>query len=163
MAGITLSFNSQDALDALLSLENKLNHAEPMLAEMGEELLDIHEARFKAQISPDGIPWKPLQPWYRESKPRNKDKILTLDGPLRNTLRYQIRATELLFGTDRPYGAAHHFGAIIRPKTAQALNVQGWLVKKVELPARPWLGVSATDGALLIEIARNYIQGALIT
>ncbi|TQI78708.1 phage virion morphogenesis protein [Serratia fonticola] len=158
MAGATLSFNSQSALDALLNLEAKLDNPAPMFAEMGEELLDIHQARFDAQISPEGVPWTPLQPWYRDSKPRNQEKILTLDGTLRNTLRYQVRATELLFGTDRPYGAAHHFGAIIKPKTAQALNVGGRLVKKVELPARPWLGLSNADGVLLIDIARSYLQ-----
>ncbi|HIE4801225.1 TPA: phage virion morphogenesis protein [Serratia marcescens] len=160
MAGIALEFSVNVALDTITELESRLEHPEPMLAEMGEALLDIHEARFKSQVSPDGVPWKPLQPWYRQSKPRNQDKILTLDGPLRNTLRYQIRATELLFGTDRPYGAAHQFGAIIRPRVARALSVQGWQVKKVELPARPWLGLSDADGSTLVEIARRYLQSS---
>ncbi len=89
-------------------------------------------------------------------------KILTLDGHLQNTLRYQIRAGELMFGTGRPYGAAHHFGAVIKPKTAQALNVGGRPVKKVVIPARPWLGISTADGALLIDIARSYLNNGLV-
>ncbi|MEC5319030.1 phage virion morphogenesis protein [Brenneria populi subsp. brevivirga] len=161
MAGVTIVFEAQQALDSLLKMEGQLADPSAMFAEMGEELLDIHQRRFAAQMSPDGVPWAPLQPWYKEQKKRNADKVLTLDGYLGNTLRWQIRAGELLFGTDLPYGAIHHFGGTIKPKTAGALNVGGRPVKQVTIPARPWLGVSDSDGKTLIDIASDHLQKAL--
>ncbi|MGY0523026.1 phage virion morphogenesis protein, partial [Pseudomonas aeruginosa] len=76
-----------------------------LLQDIGELLLNIHRHRFRAQVSPDGTPWQPLSPAYLRRKRKNRDKILTLDGHLRNLLRYQVEGNELLFGSDRPYAA----------------------------------------------------------
>lgn len=135
-----------------------LNRPKLMFAEMGEELLAIHFARFVAQKAPDGTPWTPLKDWYRESKKKNADKILTLDGHLRGTLRYQASDTGVVFGSDRPYAAIHQFGGTVTAKNAKALNVQGRPVKSVTIPARPWLGLSADDEQRLIEIARKHLK-----
>ena len=159
MAGATIEFDYRDALNRLLAIETTLTDPTEMLRDMGEELRDIHRDRFRAQTSPSGVPWVPLKPWYQESKPRNQNRILTLFGLLKNTLRYQISGSDLLFGTDRPYGAIHNFGGIIKPKTAKALNVGGRPVKQVTIPQREWLGVSEPEGERLLEIARRHLQG----
>ncbi|XKM14244.1 phage virion morphogenesis protein [Orbaceae bacterium ac157xtp] len=157
MSGVTIEFNAQDALDALINIESALDDNQGLFSHMGEVLLDIHEARFTAQESPDGVPWQELSPWYRESKPKQKDKILTLDGTLRSTLRYQINGDTLLFGTNVPYGAIHQFGGIIKPINKQALNVGGRAVKQVVIPARPWLGIGAKDKLLLADVVREHL------
>lgn len=157
MIGVNIEFNAQDALDALLNIEAALDDLPRLFDHMGEVLFDIHDARFNAQESPDGIPWQSLSPWYKESKSRNKDKILTLDGHLNKDLDWQIEGNTLLFGTVRVYGAIHQFGGIIKPVTAKALNVGGRPVKQVVIPARPWLGVSAKDELLLSDIVREHL------
>ncbi|OOF65135.1 phage virion morphogenesis protein [Rodentibacter sp. Ppn85] len=136
----------------------RLSRPKLMFAEMGEELLAIHFARFTAQQAPDGTPWTPLKDWYRESKKKNADKILTLDGHLSGTLRYQASDTGVVFGSDRPYAAIHQFGGTVTAKNAKALNVQGRPVKSVTIPARPWLGLSADDEQRLLEIARKHLK-----
>lgn len=139
----------------------RLSRPKLMFAEMGEELLAIHFARFTVQKAPDGTPWAPLQDWYRATKKKNADKILTLDGHLSGTLRYQASDTGVVFGSDRPYAAIHQFGGSITAKNAKALNVQGRPVKSVTLPARPWLGLSADDEQRLLDIARKHLKNEL--
>lgn len=157
MTGVNIEFNIQDALDALIKIESNLDDMHGLFSHIGEILLDIHEARFNAQESPDGVHWQSLSPWYQESKPKQKDKILTLDGTLRSTLRWQIEGNTLLFGTNLVYGAIHQYGGTIKPVTAKALNVGGRPVKQVVIPARPWLGVSAQDKLLLVDVVREHL------
>jgi phage virion morphogenesis protein len=185
MAGATLTFDFQDALSTLLATQMALTDPTPLLSDMGEKLLEFHQQRFRDQTAPDGTPWEPLSYRYKKSKRKNKDKILTLDGPLRNTLRWQIAAQDLLFGTDRPYGAIHHFGGTIdMPARSQQAYYQqdritagnNRFVRKsksnfaqwhtlpahqIKIPSRPWLGVSATEGDRLVELARNYLHRSL--
>lgn len=158
MAGVNIEFNAQDALDGLLKIEAALDDLPELFHKMADVLLyDIHVPRFDAQESPDGIPWQELSPWYKEAKPKQKDRILTLDGTLRSTLRYQIEGDSLLFGTNVPYGAIHQFGGTIKPITAKALNVGGRPVKQVVIPARPWLGIGAKDELLLVDVVREHL------
>lgn len=80
---------------------------------------------------------KSFSPWYRESKPKQKDKVLTLNGALRSTLHWQIDGDTLLFGTNMIYGAIYQYGGTIKPVAAKPLNVGGCPVKQVVIPARP--------------------------
>ncbi|MBI0036725.1 phage virion morphogenesis protein [Gilliamella sp. B14384H2] len=157
MTGVNIEFNIQDALDAVIAIESSLDNTTELFNHIGEVLLDIHAERFNAQESPDGIPWQELSPWYKESKPKQKDKILTLDGTLRSTLRWQIEGNTLLFGTNLIYGAIHQFGGTIKPVRGNALNVGGHPVKQVVIPARPWLGVSTQDKLLLVDVVREHL------
>ncbi|ENY6783322.1 phage virion morphogenesis protein [Providencia rettgeri] len=158
MASLVLHVDAHRTLKALQGMLDATANLTPMLQDIGEALLILHQARFRAEQSPDGMPWTALRPWYRDSKTRNADKVLTLTGQLADTLRYQIQGQTLFFGTDRPYGAIHHFGGTISPKTAGALNVGGRPVKKVVIPPRPWLGTSAEDGRTLLDIARQHLM-----
>lgn len=133
MSGVTLTLDYRDAMHVLLGMEQQLRHPKPMLDKMGEALLDFHRQRFKDQESPSGEAWQELSRRYKKRKKRNKDKILVLDGTLRNTLRWQIRGNEMLFGTDRPYGAIHQFGGTIeiaaRSQQAYYREVRGEKIK----------------------------------
>ena len=158
MTGVNIELDISELSQVIDKSLATLNRPKLMFAEMGDELLAIHFARFVAQKAPDGTPWAPLQDWYRDTKKKNADKILTLDGHLRGTLRYQASDTGVVFGSDRPYAAIHQFGGTITAKNAKALNVQGRPVKSVTIPARPWLGLSADDEQRLIEIARKHLK-----
>lgn len=144
-----------------------LNRPKLMFAEMGEDLLAIHFARFVAQKAPDGTPWAPLQDWYRDTKKKNADKILTLDGHLSGTLRYQASDTGVVFGSDRPYAAIHQFGGVIKPKGNYPLKLgaakDSPRAQSVTIPARPWLGLSADDEQRLIDIARKHLKNEFNT
>ncbi|HHT7856356.1 phage virion morphogenesis protein [Pasteurella multocida] len=161
MTAVNIELDIKELSRVLDKAIARLSRPKLMFAEMGEELLAIHFARFTAQKAPDGTSWVPLQDWYRESKKKNADKILTLDGHLSGTLRYQASDSGVVFGSDRPYAAIHQFGGTITAKNAKALNVQGRPVKSVTMPARPWLGLSADDEQRLLEIARKHLKNEL--
>lgn len=181
MSGVTLSLDYRDVLSLLLETEQQLRHPEPLLDQMGEALLGFHRQRFQDQESPDGEAWQELSARYKKRKKRNRNKILTLDGVLRNTLRWQIRGNEMLFGTDRPYGAIHQFGGTINipARSQQAYyrqlrdgRVKNQFVRKkranysewntsgayaITMPARRWLGVSDRERQRLVDIATHYL------
>lgn len=143
MAGVTVKFDDREVRAALDALVERMNDAETMFADIGEYLLRSHDDRFEAQAAPDGTPWEPLSPRYRARKRRNADKILQLEGNLRD-LVYDVSRDGLELGTNRIYGATQQFG---RPEAG--------------IPARPFLGLSADDEAEIVEIVQDHLRDAL--
>src|SRR5690606_31280034 len=181
MAGATLEFDAAGALAVINQAAQAMASPEPLLRDIGEYLLIAHEQRWAAQQAPDGTPWQALSPAYQKRKRKNRDKILVLDGFLKNTLRYQVNGPELLFGTNRPYAAIHHFGGTIdmAARSQQAYFRQGkngeignsfvskrksnfaqWVTigaYQIRIPARPFLGMSESDGYAIAGIAMRYL------
>ncbi|PKM31738.1 MAG: phage virion morphogenesis protein [Gammaproteobacteria bacterium HGW-Gammaproteobacteria-11] len=184
MAGATLEFDNADALAVIRLAATAMGDPGPMLRNMGEYLLIAHDQRWASQTSPDGQPWAPLSPAYQRRKKKNADRILQLDGYLKNTLVYQLDDNDLLFGSNRIYAAIQHFGGTIdmparsqqayfrqgrdgsagnrftkksRSNFAQWVTIGGY---SIQIPARPWLGTSAADDDHLGNIALDYIRKA---
>ncbi|EPO8089446.1 phage virion morphogenesis protein [Pseudomonas aeruginosa] len=183
MAGATLEFDAVAALAVVNEAAAALADPKPMLRDIGEFLLIAHDRRFASQASPDGTPWLALSPRYLKRKRKNPDKILVLDGFLKNTLRYQVGDNELLFGTNRIYGAMMHFGGSIdiAARSQQAYfrqdgksgevgnlfvnkkrsNFSQWVTigaYTIQIPARPWLGISDDDNYAIAGIAMRYLM-----
>lgn len=183
MAGVTLEFDAVAALAVVNEVAAALADPAPMLRDIGEFLLIAHDQRFASQASPDGTPWQALSPAYLKRKKKNRDKILVLDGFLKNTLRYQVNNNELLFGTNRIYGAMMHFGGSIdvAARSQQAYfrqdgktgdvgnqfvskrksNFAQWVTigaYTIQIPARPWLGISDDDNYAIAGIATRYLM-----
>lgn len=183
MAGVTLEFDAVAALAVANEAAAALADPAPMLRDIGEFLLIAHDQRFASQASPDGTPWQALSPAYLKRKKKNRDKILVLDGFLKNTLRYQVNNNELLFGTNRIYGAMMHFGGSIdvAARSQQAYfrqdgktgdvgnqfvskrksNFAQWVTigaYTIQIPARPWLGISDDDNYAIAGIATRYLM-----
>lgn len=109
----TLKIDDTGAAEELRRLA-ELGDAREVLPRLGEYLQRATEGRFKSQTAPDGTPWAPLQPAYARRKKYARDKILTLRGYLRGTIRYQVEdAHAVSVGTDRPYGRIHQLGGTI--------------------------------------------------
>lgn len=185
MAGVTLEYVAGDALRQLQAMATALADPTPLQRNIGELLQIIHQRRFAAQQSPDGVAWQALSPGYLKRKRKNKDKILVLGAgaeSLSRGLTYQVDGDDLLFGTNRPYGAIHHFGGKIE-RQARAATVyfkQGkggeigrQFVRKdksnfaqdvkvgpytITMPARPWLGTSTEDDEDILQLVLNYIS-----
>lgn len=146
MAGATIviTVDDKDLKAKLAKLESAVADMGEAFGDIGEYLLRSHRDRFERQTSPEGVRWEPLSQDYLEHKPKNKDKILVLDGHLSGELHYQIGEKELLFGTDSKYGATHQFGR-----------------EQDGIPARPFLGVSSEDEKEIAEIVGDYLRDAL--
>ena len=147
MAGlhIQIELAEQGAIHALNRLLEAGQRPRPALIQIGEHLIESHERRFAEQKDPQGQPWAPLSRAYLESerkkRSRGPDLILVLNRYLASTFRYTAGEDELLFGTDRIYGAAQQFGVPAR-----------------NIPARPFLGISSGDGASISDIVSDFLK-----
>lgn len=107
---------------------------------IGEALQESTEKRFNTQTRPDGQKWQSLNPVYQKIKHRNKDKILTLRGHLRQSIRYQVQGADTVsIGTNMEYAAIHQLGGEIsmpgRPRTIRhRLTASGSLLRQKDRP-----------------------------
>ncbi len=104
--------------------------------------------RFKESKDPAGKRW---QTSIRAASEGGKTLVQT--AQLRNSIRSKADKSGAAVGTNVKYAATHQFGAkrTIRAKSSKGLrfNVGGhWVTKdkvKVNIPARPFLGISKED------------------
>lgn len=136
---IRIDYDDAAVRQSLKKLLDKLGNLTPVFQDIGESLLISHRERFDRAISPDGIPWAELSPDYQKRKRRNRDKILVLDGWLRQ-LHYAASDAELDLGTDRIYGATHQFGDASR-----------------NIPARPFLGLDEAERATVLDLLEEWL------
>ena len=122
-------------------LAERLDDPTPVFQEIGAELVDSTVKRFDTFEGPDGRPWPPLAEKTRRSKRKHKSKPLTLEGDLRDSFSAEADRAGLVVGTDRPYAATHQFGR-----------------EESNIPARPFLGLSDADLALIDDLLREYLD-----
>jgi phage virion morphogenesis protein len=165
MTGVTIKVTVRDAevkaaLGRLAAADGKLI---PMaLKNIGELLIKSTRERFDQERAPDGKRWAPLDPEYAKGK-RSK-KILQesgMQGGLLGTIVYRVMGRLLEIGTNKVYGAIHQFGGVIVPRSADRLvfRIGGRLVfaRKVTIPARPFLGISAADREAIVALVEGLI------
>lgn len=150
---LTLEIRDQLALAGLAKLRAGLHARTGLLNTLGESLVERTKQRIRdGGPAPDGTPWKPLQPLTLELK-QNKDRgILWDSGMLKDALAFDLEGDEAVaIGSMMVYARIHQEGGTIKPKEGRkALNVPGrGLRRSVTIPARPYLGISATDKTVL--------------
>lgn len=177
MAGVRIVIDSNAAeVEARLGqLGDRLAPAglEEVYREFGAYLERSLDDRFAQQVDPDGHPWAPLSETTKARKPKNKDKILQLEGHLRDSFHYQATMDGVLFGTNDIRAATHQFGA----KTGEfgryyqlarmsydkgdfrryAGMHTGHPIPWGDIPARRMLGLSTDDVDALLQIAEDHI------
>jgi phage virion morphogenesis protein len=111
---------------------------------IGERILRHTGERFTAQRDADGKPWKPLKP--ATLKHKKNPMILTESHQLRDSIRYQVSDNVLRVGTNKVYGAIHQLGG----KAGRG--------RKVNIPARPYLGVGKEDAADIVQVLTDWLE-----
>lgn len=139
-ASFNITYHDAEVLTVLGNLVARAQNMREVFADIGEHLLNSHKDRWGQQQAPDGAAWEPLEPKYQARKKKNADKILLLDGYLRDLLHYNASDDELQLGTNLIYGATHQFGD---PKRG--------------IPAREFLGLSDQDSTDVLEILHEYL------
>jgi phage virion morphogenesis protein len=150
---LTLEIRDQAALEGLARLKAGLQARTGLLKTLGEYLTESTKQRIRdGGPAPDGTPWKPLQPLTLELK-KNKDHgILWDSGMLKDTLAFELEGEDAVaIGSMMVYARIHQEGGTIKPKDGRkALKVPGrGFRRSVTIPARPYLGVSGADRAVL--------------
>lgn len=181
MAGAMLDVEVSDSQvgELLAKLAERMGDLRTPLEDIREYLHQSTDERFRQQVGPDGSPWAPLAASTLAKK--KGPRTLRESGDLQDTLRGQVQGDELLFGTDRPYGAIHQFGGKIEhaARSQQAYfkrrkdgSVGNRFVKKAksdfaqwvtrgasttEIPARPYLGLSTEDETEVLAIVESWL------
>jgi phage virion morphogenesis protein len=140
---IDVDFNEKQIANRIRALINAGENLEPAFIDIGEHLLNATHDRWERQIDPDGNPWAALDPKTLRYKKKNKDKILVLEGYMRDTLAYNTTSFSLELGTNLIQGATHQFGDETR-----------------NIPARPFLGITEEDEQEIIAILHDHYQSA---
>lgn len=92
-------------------------------------------------------------------------KILQRRGDLRKSISIgKITASSVEIGSSLPYARIHQLGGEIRPKKKKALLIpvagRYLMVKKVKIPARPYLVLQSEDETVIMRATKDYIMEA---
>ena len=181
MAGTHITITVDDAQARAMLERLGEPGTQDLMPRLGEYLQASTQKRFKSQTAPDGTAWAPLQPRYARRKKYAKDKILTLRGYLRGGIHYQVTGdAEVQVGSNSKYAAIHQFGGAIEKPARQATvryrseagrvlfagkKHQGATERQVtipahqvNMPARPYLGISAADDAEIRAIILDWVS-----
>jgi phage gpG-like protein len=150
---IEVDRNDLAAVSALVSGLSDFD-AEPLVAEicrLGEE--QTAERIRNGGPGPDGEAWPPNL---------EGTQLLIRSGNLIGSIASNVSGTSGEWGAGaKPYAHVHQCGAVITPKDAERLSfmLRGKRVfaKKVTIPARPFVGVSAEDAEEIKEIVTDYL------
>jgi phage virion morphogenesis protein len=155
MAGAAIvidhKFNDRKVIAAFKRLIDIGSNPDDVLYDILGHLELSHQERWEKQEAPDGTPWAPLSETTQKLKPKNNDLILVLEGYLMQ-LHGDISGGVLEFGTDKPYGAMMQFGGITSPNS---------MIPGVEIPARPYLGISTDDESNILGIVQEHLNAAM--
>ena len=159
------------------------------LGKIGEHLVQSTRDRASREVDPSGNPWAPLSPRYKKLKDKKRPgvpKLIFSNHMLGDQLSHQVIDNDLFVGTNAKYGAIHQFGGSVQiPARSQLLgfrrdgrtkqignhfasrkkaNFEQWATLpsyEINIPARPWLGLSVDDSLEVAEILNIELQAAV--
>ncbi|WP_321447351.1 phage virion morphogenesis protein [uncultured Cohaesibacter sp.] len=152
-------------LDASLPMAVANRFARLQASELLDALGAIGVSQTQRRISdeqqgPNGEAWAPLNPRYASSK-RGSGGLLQGEGDLVTSMDHIVGASEVSWGSPLVYAAIHHFGGTITPKNGDKLvfSIGGETIEAdaVDIPARPYLGISSDNAAEIEDTALMFI------
>lgn len=173
MAGVEIAGQWAELLRTMDSLNLSQQELKQLNQLFAEILKQSSVERFDREQGPDGSKWRPLSEATLEARARRKTRrkdgtsgyktkrgkvsarakrimasaaILKDMGRLMRSITGKARPEGLAVGTNLIYGAIHQFGG------------PAGRGKKVQIPARPYLGVSAGDAQDLLAALREFIE-----
>jgi phage virion morphogenesis protein len=130
------------------------------------------QLRFRAQIDPDGVRWKPSRRVEREG-----GQTLRKTSRLRNSIEWAVSDDGVAWGTNVEYATVHHFGyykSRQRVKGHTRLITEAFgkklrfgvyakvstFARRMKIPRRRFLGVNDADRSALLAIVAEDLNRA---
>lgn len=110
----------------------------PLMLAIGGILENSTRARFASKTAPDGTSWQPLKPSTIKQK-KGRGGILVDRGDLMKSITHHATSHSVAVGTDRHYGEYQQMGT-------------------KHMPARPFLGISASDGDSIQDVLNQFLR-----
>ena len=134
--GVSLNWGGFDK--ALGKAAHKLGDTQALMESVGEALRSGTIERFEAEEDPQGKKWKPSA-----RAMAGGGKTLDKESHLKDSIDYAATSDKVMVGSNLPYARIHQLGG----KTGKG--------HKVDMPARPYLGVSEVR-----ETMADFLAGA---
>jgi len=161
-SGIRMHLEGADlAGEALDRVAAAFDDMTPLMDTIGGDQVTSTQMRFELGQDPDGNHWPP------SGRARQKNaKTLIESRRLFDSITHKPSPSSVEIGTNDIKAGVHQFGAIIEPKTANMLTFRASdgsfvSVKRVEIPARPFIGFSEDDRQQAIGTIEDYALNAL--
>ena len=167
------------ALAALAAIVDRLDHPYPMYDDIGASLVTSTQRRFEEGRGPDGSPW----PKSVRAK-MTGGKTLIESARLMNSQTHNASDAGVEVGTNVVYAAIHQLGGVIDQAARQHTiyrrydertdELSDLFVKKskanyaedvtiparkINMPARPFLGIDENDEREILRIAADHVAG----
>lgn len=139
--GVSLNWGGFDK--ALGKAAQKLGDTQALMESVGEALRSGTIERFDAEEDPQGKKWKPSA-----RAMAGGSKTLDKESHLKDSIDYATTSDKVMVGSNLPYARIHQLGG----KTGKG--------HKVDMPARPYLGVSEEDMDEVRETMADFLAGA---
>lgn len=144
----------------------------PLMQQVGEYGVETTKQRFDTSTGPDGQRWAPntettylkLLGKYKGSygktgkltaggarRAAGKKPLVGETGALASTINYQAGSDFVDIGSPMEYAGVHQFGA-------KKHSFTGGRTPWGDIPARPFLGLSADDQASIVDMAQEFLN-----
>ncbi len=154
MIGIAIHLDAAPVQHLLEQLVDKLADMTPVMASIGEIIIEQTDTAFETGASPNGARWEPSGRVLAEG-----GQTLVDTGRLKNSITRLVSTDAVTVGTGVIYGAIHQLGGVIRAKQGKALAFGGVVRQSVTMPSRPFLpDESSVDWAEIIATLKDYLQ-----
>jgi len=146
MVGITAQLTTPGLDAAIAKLARVQGFELARLADEAGALLESStRGRFDSKTAPDGTPWVDWSDAYAASR-EDHHSLLVNEGDLRDTIQSFSAGGDVMVGSNLVYAAIQHMGG----------DDVG-----INLPERPFLGVSTQDEDDLKDLVTGRLEGLL--
>lgn len=159
---LRIEINDAEVSAALGRIAAALTDMTPVMQDIGEALVEETKQRFARGEDPDGAPWVPKSPATIDAYRARGDSVSfrPLIGPTRalsTTIHYLAGADRVEVGSGRIQAAVMQAGAA---KGAFGRTSRGSPIPWGNIPARPFIGLSATDRDNILDIVDEWLERA---
>ncbi|ATG73673.1 hypothetical protein AN401_07220 [Zobellella denitrificans] len=164
MSEVQVTLVGQEEVIATLNrLVGAMDDATPAMFDVGEYLIASTRDRFLRGESPDGVAWEPtsqttLQAYLDRGDRADPRPLFGPSGRLHSEILSFPDATSVTVGSALIYAAVMHYGA---SQGEFGTSSRGGPIPWGDIPARPFLGISAEDGRQILAILNEYLQGVI--
>lgn len=147
MAGTAIEIN----VAQVAKLEAKLAKlANPDFPGLMDHLGAVVESQTRRRIeedkaAPDGTPWKPWSDGYARTRHAGHS-LLIGDNGLLDSIGYHVEGDRAVVGSNKVYAAIHQFGG-----ADVGMNI----------PERPYLGISDSDESEIMDVVNDWLDQQL--
>lgn len=167
--GFILHVDDAEIVAGLRGLRHGVEDLSPALQEIGDELEQTTVMRFVTNIAPDGTPWE-----KSAAATKRGSATLVEHRHLQDSIHAVLDGDAVEVGSNLVYAGVHqnghdgevvvssherHFTMVFGRAISGVTNVMPHS-RKMNLPARPFLGVSAGDGATILDIIGEHLVRA---